>query len=105
MTDLQVSLIVIGGTIVAGVITYNKWQEYKAKKSVERAFASDHDDVLMTPDGVDAPAPTGRHEPSFSEKYPDIADAVGLDEQPVAAPEQPAVDAPMPAQAPQKELP
>lgn len=70
MTDLQASLMAIGGTIVVGVITYNKWQEYKAKKSVQRAFSSDHDDVLMNPGmavgaedrceptlGADAPAP------------------------------------------------
>jgi FtsZ-interacting cell division protein ZipA len=48
MTDLQTSLMAIGGTILVGVISYNKWQEYKAKKSVERAFSSSHDDVLMT---------------------------------------------------------
>ena len=47
MTDLQMSLIGIAGVFVAGVFTYNKIQEYKAKKSVERAFATDHDDVLM----------------------------------------------------------
>lgn len=47
MTDLQMTLIAAGGVFVAGVISYNKWQEYKARKSVERAFASDHDDVLM----------------------------------------------------------
>ena len=47
MTDLQMSLIAAGGVFVVGVISYNKWQEYKARKSVERAFASDHDDVLM----------------------------------------------------------
>ncbi|WP_026354227.1 cell division protein ZipA C-terminal FtsZ-binding domain-containing protein [Massilia niastensis] len=47
MTDFQMSLIAAGGVFVVGVITYNKWQEYKARKSVERAFASDHDDVLM----------------------------------------------------------
>jgi FtsZ-interacting cell division protein ZipA len=47
MTDLQASLIGIGGAILVGVVSYNKWQEYKAKRSVERAFSSDHDDVLM----------------------------------------------------------
>ena len=47
MTDLQTSLIAAGGVFIVGVFTYNKWQEYKAKKSVERAFSSDHDDVLM----------------------------------------------------------
>jgi hypothetical protein len=47
MTDFQMSLIAAGGVFVVGVISYNKWQEYRARKSVERAFASDHDDVLM----------------------------------------------------------
>lgn len=63
MTDLQTSLIAIGGFIVAGVITYNKFQEYKAKKSVERAFSSEHDDVLMQPQTA---AAGSRHEPSFA---------------------------------------
>lgn len=47
MTELQVSLIAIGSAIVAGVISYNKWQEHKARKTVDRAFSSAHDDVLM----------------------------------------------------------
>ena len=63
MTDLQMSLIAAGGVFIVGVFSYNKWQEYKAKKTVERAFSTDHDDVLMRPDGEPA-AP--RHEPSFS---------------------------------------
>lgn len=69
MTELQMSLIAIGGTIVVGVISYNKWQEYKAKKSVEQAFTSEHADVLMQ--AADAPAADfsapARHEPSFSD--------------------------------------
>ncbi|CAN7293442.1 cell division protein [Pseudoduganella sp. LjRoot289] len=63
MTDLQMSLIAAGGVFIVGVFSYNKWQEYKAKKSVERAFSSDHDDVLMRT-GEEAAVP--RHEPSFS---------------------------------------
>jgi FtsZ-interacting cell division protein ZipA len=47
MTDLQASLIAIGSVIVVGVISYNKWQEWRAKKSVESAFSSLHEDVLM----------------------------------------------------------
>ncbi|EGF30767.1 hypothetical protein IMCC9480_786 [Oxalobacteraceae bacterium IMCC9480] len=66
MTDLQASLIAIGGTIVIAVIAYNKWQEFKAKKSVERAFASTRDDVLMTPPSRDdATLPAARQEPGF----------------------------------------
>ena len=47
MTDLQITLFGAGGVFIVAVFSYNKWQEYKAKKSVERAFSSDHDDVLM----------------------------------------------------------
>lgn len=59
MTDFQMSLIAAGGVFIVAVISYNKWQEYKARKSVERAFATDHDDVLMRTDG----APAARQEP------------------------------------------
>jgi hypothetical protein len=62
MTDLQMSLI--GGAVVfvGAVFVYNKWQEHKARKSVERAFSSEHDDVLMrTGAAPDAP----RQEPSL----------------------------------------
>ena len=59
MTDLQMSLIAAAGVFVGGVFSYNKWQEYKARKSVERAFASDHDDVLMR----SGDTPVARQEP------------------------------------------
>ncbi|MFM9437520.1 hypothetical protein ACFDR9_004610 [Janthinobacterium sp. CG_23.3] len=68
MTDLQMTLFGAGGVFIAGVFSYNKWQEHKAKKSVERAFSNDHDDVLMR-SGAGASAPAApaaaRHEPSF----------------------------------------
>ncbi|QRX81966.1 cell division protein ZipA C-terminal FtsZ-binding domain-containing protein [Glaciimonas sp. PAMC28666] len=77
MTDLQTSLFVIGGAIIVGVVSYNKWQEYKAKKSVERAFATSHDDVLMTPpvESTERSERTERHEPVFfpSESGPEVA--------------------------------
>lgn len=64
MTDFQTSLIAAAGVFVAGVFIYNKWQEHKAKKSVERAFASEHDDVLMRKGDEPAfdAAPEVRHE-------------------------------------------
>jgi hypothetical protein len=86
MTDLQMSLIAAGGVFVVGVISYNKWQEHKARKSVERAFASDHDDVLMRPDGtlpersepvldIGATPPLGPVEPSFGTGAPSAGGA------------------------------
>jgi hypothetical protein len=75
MTDIEMS-ITIGAVFVAGVIVYNKWQEHKAKKSVERAFSSDHDDVLMR-------VPDVRQEPSFDLGAPGSAPAD--DFEPIAA--------------------
>ena len=81
MTDLQTSLFIIGGAFLVGVISYNKWQEYKAKKSVERAFSGSHDDVLMTPgkapvnDNGEAPA---RHEPKLFEPELDTGEMSAL---------------------------
>jgi FtsZ-interacting cell division protein ZipA len=66
MTDLQASLIAIGGAVVVGVLSYNKWQEYKTRKTVERAFSEDQHDVLMQ---GDKPGPaTERVEPGFGEQ-------------------------------------
>lgn len=105
MTDFQMSLIAAGGVFVVGVITYNKWQEYKARKSVERAFASDHDDVLMR-DGEQAPA-VDRHEPVFEadleEKAPVIAKEPVLDADafvPSDVKPEPQLDTPAPTPAP-----
>ena len=64
MTELQASLMAIGGVIVVGVISYNKWQEWRAKKSVEQAFSPLQDDVLMG--GATTPSPAGRQEPVLS---------------------------------------
>ena len=63
MTEFQLSLVAAGGVFVLGVVTYNKWQEYKARKSVERAFAADHDDVLMR----GGAGPLSRQEPVLAE--------------------------------------
>jgi FtsZ-interacting cell division protein ZipA len=115
MTDLQASLMVIGGTIVVGVISYNKWQEYKAKRSVERAFSSEHDDVLMNPgaepsiamNDVERREPGMAPAPRYAADDDDIS-LVGLDDQPMDRPTsqaETAPAAPTEPSAPQKELP
>ena len=55
MTNIEMGAY-IGAAIIVVAIIYNKVQEYKARKSVARAFSSDHDDVLMR---------TEEREPSF----------------------------------------
>ncbi|MGK5023493.1 cell division protein ZipA C-terminal FtsZ-binding domain-containing protein [Janthinobacterium sp. RB2R34] len=63
MTDLQITLFGAGGVFIVAVFSYNKWQEYKAKKSVERAFSNDHDDVLMREGEAQAGVPGAPLEP------------------------------------------
>lgn len=71
MNELQVSLLVIGGAIVAAVWGFNRWQERKLKRRAEELFQSDHDDVLLddAPEGNRAPPPEreppGRIEPTL----------------------------------------
>ncbi|AXA90457.1 cell division protein ZipA C-terminal FtsZ-binding domain-containing protein [Massilia sp. YMA4] len=113
MTDFQTSLIAAAGVFVAGVFVYNKWQEHKAKKSVERAFASEHDDVLMRK-GEEPTAPVygadgdlaARSEPSFTLGDVSMVDggsggyAVPAHEEPVAPTLAPVDDEVTPAAAP-----
>lgn len=47
MSDLQLSLIGAGITLVALVFAYNKWQERKHRRLAERVFRGDHPDVLL----------------------------------------------------------
>lgn len=112
MTELQASLLVAGGTILVGVFGYNKWQEYKAKKAVQRAFASEHDDVLMTPPQEGAPEASPeqvRQEPVFhaepvlhdENREPMQVEAPAAEN--AAAPE--AAQAPVQEPAPEEELP
>ncbi len=63
--DLQTSLIVGGAAFVIGIIGYNQWQEYKAKKNVERAFGGKHDDVLMASENKKISSNDPRLEPTF----------------------------------------
>lgn len=94
MTDFQMSLIAAGGVFVVGVISYNKWQEYKARKSVERAFASSHDDVLMKSGTAPAApldaAPVDRQEPvldaNADEPYAELASSDAPGGVPLAEP-------------------
>lgn len=75
MTELQASLVAIGGAIVVGVISYNKWQEWRARKSVEQAFSTTQDDVLMQDGGV----PGVRQEPVLTPfEGPDVIDTAAL---------------------------
>ena len=85
MTDLQTSLMAVGGVIVVAVVSYNKWQEYKEKKTVDRVFsaAPETDAVAGGTDGA-------RAEPSFG--FPPAAGHDGADSDADAKPDAVAVN-------------
>lgn len=47
MSDLQISLLVIGIVVVGGVYLFNWAQERKLRRKLEQAFSAEHDDVLL----------------------------------------------------------
>ncbi|MBL8463334.1 MAG: cell division protein ZipA C-terminal FtsZ-binding domain-containing protein [Thauera sp.] len=48
-SELQIALIGAGIAAVVLVVGYNKWQERRHRREAERAFKSDHRDVLLEP--------------------------------------------------------
>jgi len=66
MSDLQTSLLVIGGITVAGIYLFNWWQERQFRRRSEQAFAREHEDVLL--DG--APAQAADHAARVEPKMP-----------------------------------
>lgn len=47
MSELQISLLAIGFLVVAGVYGFNRFQEWKYRRSAAQAFPSGHKDVLL----------------------------------------------------------
>jgi FtsZ-interacting cell division protein ZipA len=47
MSDLQISLLVIGAVVIAGVYLFNRLQERKFRRRFGQAFDTERDDVLL----------------------------------------------------------
>ncbi len=50
LSDLQISLVAIGGAVVVGVAIFNWVQQRRFRRSAEEAFERKHEDVLLEPD-------------------------------------------------------
>ena len=64
MSDLQLSLLVIGAVVIGAVYLYNWLQERSLQRRLQQAFGSAHDDVLLKA-GVDSALADGRLEPQL----------------------------------------
>lgn len=65
MSDLQMSLLVIGGFMIAGVYLFNWWQERQLRRRTEHAFSREHEDVLLQDAPTQVGAPDERVEPKM----------------------------------------
>jgi hypothetical protein len=59
MSDFQLGLLGVGAAVVAGVLLYNRLQERAVRREAERAFGSQHSDLLA------GDAPAARQEPTL----------------------------------------
>lgn len=64
MSDLQISLIIIGIIIIAGVALFNWVQQLRYRRKIKAAFDHEHDDVLL--DKVDISNTNKRIEPKLN---------------------------------------
>ena len=71
--DFQIALIGIVIAVILIVFGYNRWQESKHRRNVERAFADDRPDVLFDAPKLDATASNNQR------KEPQIGDLHGAD--------------------------
>lgn len=60
ISDLQLALLGVGAVVVAGVVVYNSVVERRAKARAERAFGSEHPDVLFEEPAVRREPTLGR---------------------------------------------
>lgn len=76
MSELQLSLLVIGGLVVAGVYGYNAWQERRLRRRLQEAFGESNDDALMQIEVVPTPRaePQLRVEPQLEPAGPPVVD-------------------------------
>jgi hypothetical protein len=65
ISDFQLALGGAAAALVVGVIVYNRWQESKYKRRAERAFATDHPDVLIDDGARGAGSKFDRVEPAL----------------------------------------
>ena len=80
MSEFQLGLLSIGALAIVGVIVYNRVQERLARRQAERAFGSQHEDVLLDESTarreptLEPAARTADHEPEGSmQAMPDEA--------------------------------
>jgi hypothetical protein len=69
MSDLQISLVIIGVVVIVGVVLFNKIQLARYHRRIQDGFRHDHDDVLLNTERTPVPVDE-RIEPQFGDAIP-----------------------------------
>lgn len=69
MSDLQLSLLMIGAVVVGAVFLYNWVQERSLRRRLQQSFGAAHDDILLR-GGFDSALADGRLEPQLAAGAP-----------------------------------
>lgn len=80
MNDLQILLISAGVVLIVIVLAYNGWQEWRARRSMQKGMANDRHDVLMQQDARREPtmqqAADIRSEPEENQEIDALCESV-----------------------------
>jgi hypothetical protein len=85
MSDLQLSLLVIGAVVVGAVYLYNWLQERNLHRRLQQAFGEAHEDVLLK-SGAESSLADGRLEPQLARVEAGRARGAAADEPAAVAP-------------------
>ena len=84
MTDLQLSLVLSGLVMIFLIYGFNRWQEFRYKKKMTKAFAKHHQDVLLnTPKNMvrhGSGTLSERYEPAFVQEQESFSEPASLSE-------------------------
>jgi len=83
MSDLQLSLLVIGAVVVGAIYLYNWLQERSLHRRLQQAFGEGHEDVLLK-GAAAAPPQEGRVEPQLAPAGSARAKSAAVDDAPAA---------------------
>ena len=87
MSDLQISLLVIGVVVIVSVLLYNNYQQRRLRQRLNDAFGEPHQDVLLD-EGVHSP-PRPRMEPQLEPGLDTVHATAAPAHRPMDAPEPP----------------
>ena len=73
MSDLQISLVIIGAVIIIGVVIFNRIQLTRYHRKIQNVFRQEHDDVLLN-DERKPMFDSDRIEPQFGDEVSSIPD-------------------------------